>query len=123
MPKARVASAKFAVLFDQPVRFDVEAKIMDLLNPRMSAESTAEERKTIGNASPALKVQSFQLADGSLRYYARAEWHSRKDPTGFVELLARGLDSATTDPHLERGEANFLLRWHKRPGPEFAECR
>jgi hypothetical protein len=100
IPKAGMSSAKFAVLLDQPVRFDVEAKIMGLLNSRMTMEATAEERKTIGNASPALKVQSFQLADGSLRYYARAEWDSAKDPTGLSSYLLAAWISPLPTPHI-----------------------
>jgi hypothetical protein len=60
---------------------------MDLLNSRMKSGTTDAERNTIRDDSPALKVQSFQLADGSLRYYARAKWPSVKDSTGLSDYL------------------------------------
>jgi len=74
-------------LLDEPVRFDVEARLAELLNSRMKTEATEAEQRTIGNVSPALKVQSFQVADGSLRYYVRAEWDSGKDSTGMSSYL------------------------------------
>ncbi len=100
IPKAGVDSAKFAVLLDEPVRFDIEAKIMNLLNSRMSVETAAEERKAIRNASPTLKVQSVQLADGSLRYYARAEWDSGKDPTRLSSYLHAAWIAPLPTPHI-----------------------
>ena len=87
LPKTGAQSAKSAVLLDEPVPFDVEEKVMDLLNSRMKSETADAERKTIRNDSPELKVQSFQLADGSLRYYARAKWTSVKDSTGMSDYL------------------------------------
>jgi hypothetical protein len=72
---------------DEPVRFDVEAQLAELLNARMKMEASEAEQKRIGNVSPRLKVQSFQVADGSLRYYVRAQWDSGKDPTGFSNYL------------------------------------
>jgi len=80
-------SVKYAVLLDEPVRFDVEARLAELLTSRMKTEATDAEQRTIGNVSPAMKVQSFQVADGSLRYYVRAEWDSGKDPTGLSSYL------------------------------------
>ena len=87
LPKTGAQSAKYAVLLDEPIPFDAEAKIVDLLNSRMKSETTDAERKTLRNDSPALKVQSFQLADGSLRYYARAKWASVKDSTGMSDYM------------------------------------
>jgi hypothetical protein len=79
-PKTKAEYLKFAHLASQPVRFDVEAKIAELLNQRMKAEATDSERRVAWNISPAFKVQPFQLADGSLRYYVRAEWKSGREP-------------------------------------------
>jgi len=86
-PKPPPDSAKYAVLLDQPVRFDVEARLAELLISRMKTEATEAEQKTIGNVSPRLKVQSFQVTDGSVRYYVRAQWDSGKDPTGLSNYL------------------------------------
>lgn len=80
-------SAKYAVLLNEPVPFDVEARLAELLISRMKMEATEAEQKTIGNVSPRLKVQSFQVADGSLRYYVRAQWDYGKDPTGLSNYL------------------------------------
>jgi hypothetical protein len=80
-------AAKYAVLLDEPRPFDAELKIVDLLNSRMKNETTDAERKTLRNDSPALKVQSFQLADGSLRYDARAKWASVKDSTDISHCI------------------------------------
>jgi len=45
----------------------------------MKMEVTDAERRLAGSVAPALKVQPFQVADGSLRYYVRAEWKSGKE--------------------------------------------
>lgn len=90
LPTASARTAKYAVLLDEAVPFDIESKVMDLLNSRMKSETTDTERKTIRGDSPELKVQSFQLADGSLRYYARAKWASATDPTGMSDYLLAG---------------------------------
>jgi hypothetical protein len=73
---------KHAGLSDEPVRFDMETRIAEILNVRMKMEATDAERRIAGNASPAFKVQPFQAIDGSLRYYVRAEWKSGKEPKG-----------------------------------------
>jgi hypothetical protein len=86
-PDANAGAAKYAVLLDGPVPFDVESQLAELLTSRMKAEASDAEKKAIGKVSPALKVQSFQLADGSLRYYVRAEWNTGKDPTGMSNYL------------------------------------
>jgi hypothetical protein len=70
---------KFAGLKNEPVRFDLETQIAALLNQRMKMEATDAEQRLAGNVAPALRVQPFQLADGSLRYYVRAEWKSGKE--------------------------------------------
>lgn len=79
-PKTKAEYLKYAHLSGEPVRYDVEAKIAELLNQRMKTDATDSERRTAGNISPAFKVQPFQLADGSLRYYVRAEWKSGREP-------------------------------------------
>jgi hypothetical protein len=71
---------RHATLEDEPVRFDVETQIANLLNLRMRTEATDAERRATGDVPPAFKVQPFHVADGSLRYYVRAEWKSGKEP-------------------------------------------
>lgn len=78
-PKTTAEFRKFAALRDQPVRFDLETQVAALLNERMKAEATDAEKRLAGSVAPALSVQPFQVADGSLRYYARVEWKSGKE--------------------------------------------
>jgi hypothetical protein len=40
----------------------------------MQATATEAERNAAQQVSPVFDVRSFQIADGTLRYYARAEW-------------------------------------------------
>jgi hypothetical protein len=68
-PKSSAQYLKHAGLRDEPVRFDIETRIAEILNLRMKMEATDAERRVAGNVSPAFKVQPFQVADGSLRYY------------------------------------------------------
>jgi hypothetical protein len=77
-PKTAAEYLRFAGLRDEPTRFDVETRIAALLSQRMKIEATDAERRLAGSAAPALRVQPFQVADGSLRYYVRAEWKSGK---------------------------------------------
>ncbi len=79
-PKAASEYLKHAGLSGQSVRFDMETQIVEILSQRMKTESTDAERRTAGSVSPALRVQPFQIADGSVRYYVRAEWKSGKEP-------------------------------------------
>ena len=46
----------------------------------MKMEATDAERRLAGGVPPCFKVQPFRVADGSLRYYVRAEWRSGKEP-------------------------------------------
>jgi hypothetical protein len=78
-PKTTAEYLKFAGLRDEPIRFDVETQIAALLDQRMKMEATEAERRLAQGVAPALKVQPFQVADGSLRYYVRAEWRSGKE--------------------------------------------
>jgi hypothetical protein len=58
----------------QPVRFDIQTQILDLLTQRMKATATETERNAAQAVPPVFDVESFVVADGSLRYYARAAW-------------------------------------------------
>lgn len=59
---------------DEPIRFDIQTQILDLLTQRMQATATESERCDAQGISPIFNVESFRVADGTLRYYARAEW-------------------------------------------------
>lgn len=80
--------ALHAGLLTEPIRFDIQSKIVGLLNSRMKAMATDAERRQAESVSPVLAVQQFRLADGTLRYYARAGWKSGK---GSRERLIYGL--------------------------------
>jgi len=71
--------AVHAGLEDEPVRFDIQSQMVALLSERMQTTATKAERQEIGNISPVFEVQAFHLADGTLRYYTRAEWMSEND--------------------------------------------
>ena len=76
----------YAGLQDESVRFDIQTRIVALLNDRMKTMTTDAERPSGRTFSPAFKVQSFRVADGILRYYARAEWKAVKGPPGAPTL-------------------------------------
>jgi len=59
-----------------PVRFDIQTKIVGLLSDRMETTAKANEKLGVADISPVVAVQEFRLADGKLRYYARAVWNS-----------------------------------------------
>ncbi len=79
-PKSPAHNAKHAGLMEEPIRFDLETQVAELLNLRMKMETTTGERSRLGNVPPAFEVQAFRVADGSLRYYVRAGWKSGKAP-------------------------------------------
>ena len=77
-----VVNLKYAHLDDEPVRFDIETRIADLLSERMKTEATAAEQRLAGDVAPAFRVEPFRVADGTLRYYVLAEWKTGKEPPG-----------------------------------------
>jgi hypothetical protein len=79
-PKTTAEYLKYAHLDDAPVRIDIQTQIADLLNKRMRTEATDSERRLAATVPPSFKVQAFRVADGSPRYYVRAEWRSGKEP-------------------------------------------
>jgi hypothetical protein len=87
-PKTTAEFGQYSGLVDEPIRFDIEASIAELLIQRMKIEATAAERSATGDAPPAFKVQTFQVGDGDLRYYVRAEWKSGKEPNDTSYILA-----------------------------------
>jgi hypothetical protein len=78
-PKTAAEYRRYAGLIETPTGFDIEAQIARLLDLRMKMDATAAEQRVAGGVAPALKVQPFQVADGSLRYYVRAEWKSGRE--------------------------------------------
>jgi hypothetical protein len=68
----------FACLLNEPARFDIQNKIVGLLNGRMKVMATDAQRRDAQNVSPVFAVQQFRLSDGTRRYYARASWKSGK---------------------------------------------
>jgi hypothetical protein len=65
-----------AGLLDEPVQFDIQSKIVSLITKRAKVLATESQRHQMESVSPGVAVQEFCLADGSLRYYARAAWTS-----------------------------------------------
>jgi len=72
--------AVYPGLQSEPVRFDIQQQILALLKPRLKNKATETEQPA-ENMSPTLVVQAFRLADGTLRYYARAAWTSGEEQT------------------------------------------
>ena len=68
--------ATYAFLEQEPVRFDVQTQIVDLLTQRMKTSASDAQRHTAERISPMVEVQAFHLPDGTLRYYASVEWRS-----------------------------------------------
>jgi hypothetical protein len=74
----------FAGLVNEPIRFDIQTQIVNLLNDRMNSLATDAQRREGENEVPIFAAQQFRLADGSQRYYARAAWKSGRGPRGKV---------------------------------------
>ena len=83
----------FASLVDEPVRSDIQNRMASLLTGRMKTMADADQRREAERVPPALAVQPFRVADGSLRYYVRAQWKSlgKKDDSSY--LLAAWMTS------------------------------
>ncbi len=65
-------------LDDGPVPFAVETRAAALLTERMKKEPADSLPRDARSISPAVLVQRFTLADGTPRYYARAEWRRNR---------------------------------------------
>jgi hypothetical protein len=83
-------------LVSNPVRFDTESRITALFIEHMRLSVTDPVGREVVKLAPAIKVQSFALADGSLRYYARAEWKSRNGPHPSTYALAAWIAPSPT---------------------------
>jgi len=75
-------SVAFASLSELPPRFDTEIKIAALLTEKMRITAKAFALSQAEKLAPILVVQEFRLANGNLRYYARAEWRETTSPGG-----------------------------------------
>lgn len=64
---------------NEPVEFSIQSQIVGLLTDRMKVLATDTQRRRAESTSPVFQAQAFRLADGSLRYYARALWKPVKD--------------------------------------------
>jgi hypothetical protein len=73
---------RFAHLRDEPVRFSVQSQIAALLNERLKMEPNEAARRKAILAPLAFDVRPFSVADGSLRYYVRAEWKTGTEAQG-----------------------------------------
>jgi hypothetical protein len=81
-PGAATKFLKYASLLNEPTRLDIQTQIARLLAQQLEKELWDAKRAAAAKASPAMQVQAFQLADGSLRYYAQAQWKTGKKPGG-----------------------------------------
>jgi hypothetical protein len=97
-PKTPAEFTKYAGLVDEPIRFDIEIKVAELLNRRMKDETTDAERKGAGDVPPRFEAQPFQVGDGSLRCYVRAEWKSGKGPNDTPDYVLASTGSAAPIP-------------------------
>ena len=82
-----IPETDLAGLENGPVRFDIQTQIVDLLTQRMKTLAPEAERRAAERLSPVVEVQAFHIADGSLRYYASAQWNSGEgitDPTSYA---------------------------------------
>jgi hypothetical protein len=64
---------------NEPVEFSIQSQIVALLTDRMKVLATDTQRQRAESTSPVFQAQAFRVADGSLRYYARAFWKPVKD--------------------------------------------
>ncbi len=98
-------AAVHAGLLKEPLRFDVETQIASRLVQRMKSLAPDAVRLKAASLSPAIKVQSFTLGDGSLRYYARAEWRSGNEPNGRATFALAAWIAPQPTPHILAVEA------------------
>jgi len=73
---------RYAHLDEGLVRSDVQAEIATLLNERLKMEADDAVRDEADKVPLAFDMQPFNVADGSLRYFVRAEWKSDKENQG-----------------------------------------
>ncbi len=89
-----------AGLGDGAVRFDIQTQIASLLNERLRTEADDNVRSEAEKIPPAFEVQPFTVANGSLRYYVRAEWRSGKEPNGNSTYALAAWITPLPTPHI-----------------------
>jgi len=67
-----------AGLLNDPVPFHIQSQVASQLTQRMETMTPGPIRLKVQKAPLAFEMQSFTLADGTLRYYVRAEWKSEE---------------------------------------------
>lgn len=104
-------NAVYAGLQTEPISFDIQKQIVVLLNEGMKSKATESERKEAGNLPPTFLAQAFRLADGTLRYYARAEWSLGEERTASWKTVYALGAWVTPLPALH------ILAWEERTSP------
>jgi hypothetical protein len=99
-PKTTAEYLKYAHLVDGPVRFGVQSQIAALLNERLKMETNDAVRSNAEKAPLAFDVQPFSIADGSSRYYVRAEWKSEKEQLGRPTYALAAWIAPLPTPHI-----------------------
>lgn len=101
----------FATLVNDPVRFDLQTRMVALLTERMRSIASEEARQTAEGHPPAFAVQPFQVSDGSLRYYATVKWKSGSVPADSDFSLSAWFTATPTLRILAiEGDQNFDLQ-------------
>ena len=75
----------FACLLNEPVRFDIQSKIVDLLNGRMKSMATDAQRHEAESVSPLFAVQQFRLPTHQKRL-RKSGMEVRERTAGEVDL-------------------------------------
>jgi hypothetical protein len=94
-PKSPTRTDVAAGLQNEPVRFEIQTKIVALLNQSIGMASTH---------SPVVAVQAFHLANGKLRYYARAAWNSGEGDGAKTKSALGAWISPSPTLHIVAGE-------------------
>lgn len=78
-PKSPAELLKYAHIEDGLVRSDVQHEIALLLNKQFRKDTNEAARAGAEMAQLAFDIKPFHLAEGSLRYFVRAEWRSANE--------------------------------------------
>lgn len=90
----------YAGLLGGAVQFDIQAKIVELMNERMRSIPADAKIRGAESISPLFTVQQFRLADGSIRYYAQAGWNSDGGKPGLLISALGAWISPTPSLHV-----------------------
>lgn len=75
------STAPHARLLSEPVAFQIQTRIVSLMKQRIRSMDASPIPPDAENTPLIFAVQSFHLADGDLRYYARCQWNVAKGVT------------------------------------------